>query len=677
MIPRTYLPFLLLTGWSVAAGPAVSTASPSTAEQQQTTAHDTHGSNSMHDALTGLPDIGPPSTSSSTESDESEKTAKSTTSEAQSTESSPSATPTSVSQTTDSLDGLVGGGSKTTDRGEAPSSHTSTSDSDSKLLPEGSTGDPLKDISSFLDGVKGLLSPKLLPDLEGLVHDAAHLLKAPTADDTKTLLGSAFQLLNPHSVGKITSAVHTAQDIITPEAINELKKVHLAQAFDDIGVLYTKGKALLGSAEGFVSEHVIKDVTDIIDAVKQLLTGGSTEDIQGILDKVEGLLPKEVTDSLRTVVSNAGPLVNKIKPFITKAEDYLSHVDWDRLHDVAKNGETLIAGIATVLTPEHIHAIEDAIEKAKPYFEKVTDYLSHADWSRLGPLAKSGEELISALASVVTPENIKKLEGAADSVKPYFDKAVDYLSHANWDHLGHVGSSVMDLIEAIASVATPENIKKVGGQVDKLKPYAEKIFNYLSNANWDRLGDLGNSVEDLIGTIASVVTPENIKKLEGTFNDAKDYFTPERKDKLHSLATSVWSNITPEGINRAGNLLGKANDALTPDLFNRTEKVFDKLGTMYDSLAPGITPSTFDRLGGLLDTVTGLLTPHFANETSSLIGTASGVLTPQLVDKVDGLWHHAERSFTPDVRNQTVNVLGSAAHILPNIATFIQNLCGA
>ncbi|PLN81109.1 hypothetical protein BDW42DRAFT_193973 [Aspergillus taichungensis] len=674
MILKTYLPFLLLTGWSVAAGPAVTAASPSPAEQHETAAQNTHGPNPMHDALTGLPDIGPASTSSSSESDDSVKKEKPTTSETQSTESSPSAAPTSASETKDGLDGLLGGGSKTTDGEDTAPSHTPTSDSDSKLLPDGSTGDPLKDISNFLDGVKGLFSPKLLPDLEGVVHDAAHLLKAPTADDTKTLLGSAYQLLNPHSVEKITSAAHTAQDIITPEVIDELKKVHLAEAFNDIGILYTKGKALLGSAKGLVSEHVIKDVTDIIDAVKQLLTGGSTENMQEILDKVEGLLPKEVTDSLRTVVSNAGPLLSKIKPFITKTEDYLSHVDWDRLHDVAKNGETLIAGIATVLTPEHIHAIEDVIEKAKPYIGKITDYLSHADWSRLGPLAKSGEELISALASVVTPENIKKLEGYADSVKPYFNKAVDYLSHANWDHLGHVGRSVMDLIDAIASVATPENIKKVGGQVDKLKPYAEKVFDYLSNANWDRLSDLGNSIEDLIGTIASVVTPENIKKLEGTFNDAKDYFTPERKDKLHSLATSVWSNITPEGINRAGNLLGKANDALTPDLFDRAENAFDKLRIIYDSLAPGITPSTFDRLGGLLDTVTGLLTPHFANETSSLIGTASGVLTPQLVDKVDGLWHHAEKSFTPDVRNQTVNVLGSAAHILPNIASFIQNL---
>lgn len=659
MVPSRLLPILLLTGWSVGAVTTTSTARPSAGEQLETTAPPTHhaiGNQAVPGLSTGVLDANPLSPSPSPEANEADGTEKPVASEAEPAGTPASTAPGSASGSSDPLQkpesAILGGASKVADTHQAAQTATEggadatsqapSSSSAFNLLPTGGSGDPSGDVSNFLHGATGLLSPNLLPDLEEVIHDAAHLLKAPTADHTKTLLGSAYDLLNPNTVNKLTSAVHTAEGIITPEVISELKKVHLAEVFNDIGYLYSKGKSLLGSAKGLLSEHVIQDIEDIIDSVKRALSGGSAKDIQDILDKVDGLLPSEVTNSLRTVLSTIGPLVGKSKPFLGRVEHYLSQTDFSRLGDLGKNVEGLIGALASVVTPEHIKEIEDAFDKAKPYVGKVQGYLSHADWNRVGALAKNVEGLISTLASAVTPEHIKQIENAAA----------------------------------------------------KAKPYTQKVWNYLSHADWNRVGDLVNNVEDLIGSIASVVTPENIKKLEGAFNNVKSYLTPATMDKARGLVASVWSNLTPEGINRVGSLLGKANALLTPGFFDQVSNVFSKLGILYNSIAPGITPPTFDRLGGLLDAALELLTPTFANETSSLIGTASGVLTPQLVNKVDGIVHSAERMFTPQVRNDTVSVLGSAAHvssaplsncehgrlkhpsfqIVPNIASFIQSL---
>ena len=626
MVPSTLLPILLLAGWSVG-GLTSTTGSPAVKQYEATASptQDTTGDQTLPGLSTRILDANPLSPSPSHEADEADGTEKPAASEAEPSETPASATaPNSASETSDLLKkpgtAIPGGASKVTDAHPAGQTATdadtasqspSSSSPASNILPTEDSGDPPSDISKFLHGASGLLSPNLLPDLEGVIHDAAHLLKAPTANDTKTLLGSAYDLLNPRTVSKFTSVVHTAEGIITPDVINQLEKIHLAEVFDDIGYLYSKGKSLLGSAKGLLSGHVIQNIEDIIDSVKKLLSGGSVEDIQDILDKVDGLLPPEVTKSLRTVLSSIGPLVDKAKPFFGKVEHYLSHTDFRRLGDLAKNVEGLIGTLASVVTPEHIKEIEDAFDKAKPYLGKVQGYLSHADWDRVSALVHNVEDLISALASAVTPEHIKEIEDAAD----------------------------------------------------KAKPYVQEVWNYLSHADWDRVGALVNNVEDLIGTIASTVTPQNIKKVEAAFDKVKGYLTPATMDKIRGLVASVWSNLTPEGIDRLGSLLGKANDLLTQDLFDQIKTVFSKLRVLYDSLAPGITPPTLDRLGGLLDTVMELLTPRFANETSSLIGTASGVLTPQLVNEVDGFVHSAEKIFTPDVRNDTVSVLGSAAHV--------------
>lgn len=622
MVSSTLFAILLLPGWSVSG--LTSTAGSSAVEQHEDTATPTQDQ-SVSALSTGILDANPLSPSSTHEVNEADATEKQAASE---TKIPASATaPDSVSVTSDPVkkpeSAILGGSSKVTDThrpaqtatdgadADTTSQSPSSSSSASKVLPTEDSGDPLSDISKFLHGASGLLSPNLLPDLEGVIHDAAHLLKAPTANDTKTLLGSAYDLLNPNTVSKLTSVFHTAEGIITPEVISQLEKVHLAEVFDDIGYLYRKGKSLLGSAKGLFSEQSIHNIQDIIESVKKLLSGGSVEDIEDILGKVDGLLPPEVTKSLRTVLSSIGPLVEKVKPLVGKVEHYLSRTDFHRLGDLAKNVEDLIGTLAFVVTPEHIKEIENAVDKAKPYVGKVQDYLSHADWDRVRALVHNVEDLISALASAVTPEHIKEFEGAAD----------------------------------------------------KVKPYAQKVWDYLSHADWGRMGALVHNVEDLIGTITSVVTPENIKKVEDAFDKVKGYLKPATMDKLRNLVASVWSNLTPEGIDRLGSLLSKSNDLLTPDFFDQVKNVFNKLRVLYDSIAPGITPPSLDRLGGLLDTVMDLLTPKFANETSSLIGTASGVLTPQLVNEVDGFVHSAEKIFTPDVRNDTASMLGSAAHV--------------
>ena len=638
MVPSTLLVLLFLPGWSVGASPTSTV--KSSAVQHQTP--NTIGNQLLPDLATGVTDVTGQSSPSPTVKND-----------ANGTDGSP-AEPTEPPSTTTDDDAatgnsdppenpvsqlLDGGASKISDSGSrAAQTADQTVQSPTSTSSNTDSGGPLGDLSKYLDGAGGLLSPSLLPDLEEVVHDAAYLLKDPTTKDTKALLGSTFDLLNPNSVKKITSAIHTAQGIITPEVVDELKKVHLAEVFDDIGSLWTQGKSALGSAKGLLSGHVIKDVEDIIESVKRFLSGEiSAKDIQDALDKLEGVLPPEVTNSIKTVVSSIGPFV----------------------------------------------------DKAKPLFNRVENYLSHADYNRLGEVANNVGDLIGAAATVITPENIKKVESAVDKAKPYFGKVEDYLSHVNWDRVGNLVTGVEDLVGAISSALTPESIKKIENTADKVKPYVEKTFDHLSHANWDRVGDLINNVEDLVGTISSAITPERIQKGKNAFNNAKGYFSQDNLDKVRDLGHSVWSKLTPEGINRASDLVSnaeallaaaaplvtpesldlgkdlysKARSYFPPDSIDRLKDASHKLGILYNSIAPGITTPTMDKLGGLVDAAISLLTPQFANETSSLIGTASGVLTPQLVDQVDGYLDSVEKMFTPDVRNDTKNAIGSAAHV--------------
>ncbi|OQD77936.1 hypothetical protein PENDEC_c002G00257 [Penicillium decumbens] len=652
MIPSTLLPLLLLTGWSVGASPT-STAKPSAVEHEAE-AQETTGNQLLPELSTGVINVSSQSPSPSPAANEADITESPAASSAEVTET-PSAT-SGAFDNSNPLDkpesAILGGASKISDAGQQAAQTASTAADQTSQVPpstSGSTGsgDPLGDLSKYLNGAGGLLSPSLLPDLEEVVHDAAYLLRGPTTPNTKTLLGSAFDLLNPSSVAKITSAIHTAQGIITPEVIDELKKVQLVEVFDDIGYLWTKGRSVLGSAQGLVSEQVIQNIEAIIESVRKFLSGGSTEDIENILEKLDGVLPPKLANSLKTFFASIGPFVDKTKPIFGRIENYLSHADYNRLGEVANNVGDVVGAVATVVTPENIKKVENVVDKAKPYFENIEAYLSHANWERLDGLVNKAEGLISTIASALTPENIKKVENVAENAKPYVEKVVDYLSHANWD----------------------------------------------------RVGLLINNVEDLIGTVAGFVTPERIQKGKDAFNNAKGYFyfSHGTVDKARDLGRSVWSRLTPEGILRVSDLLGNAEALLgaaaplvTPDSLHRGKELYsnatsyippdfgdrlkgasNKLGIIYTSIAPGITTPTLDKLGGLVDTVIGLLTPQFANETSSLIGTASGVLTPHLISQVDDFLHSAERMFTPDVRNDTKNAIGSAAHIIPRISSFI------
>lgn len=634
MVPSTFLVLLFLTGWSVGASPA-STVKPSSAVHTPNTI----GNQLLPDLATGVTDANGQPSSPSPTANEADGTESPAASPAEPTETPSTASDASGNSNVleKPVSGLLGGASEISDAGHQAAS-TAADQTLQSPTSTSKSGDPLGDLSKYLSGAGGLLSPSLLPDLEEVVHDAAYLLKAPTTKNTKALLGSAFDLLNPDSVNKITSAIHTAQGIVTPEVVDELKKVQLAEVFDDIGYLWTQGKSVLGSAKGLVSGHVIQNVEDIIESVKRFLSGESSQkDIQDALDKLEGLLPPEVTNSLKTAVSSIGPFV----------------------------------------------------DKAKPVFSRVENYLSHADYNRLGEVANNVGDLIGAAATVVTPENIKKAEIAVDKAKPYFGKVENYLSNVNWDRVGNLVSGVEDLVGAISSTLTPENIKKIENTADKAKPYVEKVFDYLSHANWDRVGDLVNNVEDLVGAISSALTPERIQNGKDAFKNAKGYFSQDAMEKARDLGHSVWSKLTPEGINRASDLVGNAEALLAaavplvtpesldrgkdlysqaksyfpPDSIDRLKDASSKLGILYTSIAPGITTPTMDKLGGLVDAAISLLTPQFANETSSLIGTASGVLTPHLVDQVDGFLDSVEKMFTPDVRNDTKNAIGSAAHV--------------
>jgi hypothetical protein len=417
------------------------------------------------------------------------------------------------------------------------------------------------------------------------------------------------------------------------------------EVFDDIGYVWTKGKSLLGSVNGLFSEQVIQDIEDITESIRKFLTEGSTKDFEEVLDKLEAMLPPEVTNSLKTVISSIGPFIDKTKPIFSRIGNYMSHVDYNRLGDVASNAEDLINALAIVLTPENIKKVENAVDKAKPYFGKVEDYLSHVNWDRLGGLMSNVEDLVSAIASALTPDNIKKIEQVAEDAKPFIEMVFDYLSHANWDGVAHM--------------------------VD--------------------------NVEDLIGTVAGFVTPERIQEGKDAFNKAKGYFSQDTMNKARDLGRSVWSKLSPGAINRASDLLGNAEVLLgaatplvapesldrgkhlysqaksyfPPDFIDRLKEASKKLGILYDSIAPGITTPTLDKLGGLVDNVIGLLTPKFANETSSLIGTASGLLTPQLVNEMEDFVHYVEKMFTRDLRNETKIAIGSAAHVRFSPATLV------
>lgn len=636
MILSNLLPLLLLTGRSVGASPA-STAKPAEVNRAAAAAQTP---NTMGNLLTGVTDANGQSPSPSPAGNEAVATG------------SPAATPaeTAPSAATDAsgnsnplgkpaLGGILGGASQVSDAAQQATQAASAAAGQSPgagPVPPGS-GDPLGGLSGYLNGATGLLSPSLMPDLEEVIHDAAYILRGPTTKNTKALLDSAHELINPDTVAKIISAVHVAQSIITPEAIAELEKVDLAQVLADIGYLWTKGKSVLSSVQGLFSEQYIQEIRDIIDSVTSFLAQGSTKDLEEILHKLEGVLPPEVTSSLQTLLSSIGPIVNQTMPIINDIESYMSQVNYKRLGTVAYNMGQLIDALAIVVTPQNIKMAEDALHKAEPYFTQVEDYLSHLNWNQLGGLMDNVESLVSAMASALTPENIKMIEGYFEQAKPYIEDVFDYLAHANWTRVGHLVYNMLDLMSAVAGFLTPKRIEE-----------GKNAFNYVAG-----------------------------------------YFTQANMAKARNLASSLWSKLSPGAINRASILMGNAElllgavaplvmpDSLDhakklyaeaesyfpPDFVHRLKEASNKLGILYDSIAPGITTPTMNKLGGLVDTVIGLLTPQFANETSSLIGTASGVLTPHLVSEVDDWVHYVENMFTPDVRNDTKRAIGSAADV--------------
>ncbi|KAL4806043.1 hypothetical protein BDV18DRAFT_160113 [Aspergillus unguis] len=201
------------------------------------------------------------------------------------------------------------------------------------------------DLSTLLDGLSGLAAPNLLSDLEDVVHDAAYLLRAPTANNTKSLLGTASELLNPSTANQLLDAARTLQRIITPEAVSELEKLDLGEVFKDIRQIYTTAKSLLNGDSGLLSmkniETIFNKLNILFTTIGPAITRQNMNRLGGLMDVAINLLTPKFANETTGIVDAASGLLNS--QLLDEAGDILRSIEtvdpeiWNDLGTILKS----------------------------------------------------------------------------------------------------------------------------------------------------------------------------------------------------------------------------------------------------------------------------------------------------------------------------------------------------
>lgn len=115
----------------------------------------------------------------------------------------------------------------------------------------------LTSLSQSLSGIEQLLYPSGISNINELVTDLAVLLKAPTADQTKSLLGTVSNLLGSSEISQLISG----------------------------------RPAILSSVSGLLTPALVTNVTDILSGAHDLLTPTFVPETKGLIADVGPVRP--------------------------------------------------------------------------------------------------------------------------------------------------------------------------------------------------------------------------------------------------------------------------------------------------------------------------------------------------------------------------------------------------
>jgi hypothetical protein len=110
----------------------------------------------------------------------------------------------------------------------------------------------LTSLTQSLSGIEQLLSPSGIANINEVVTDLATLLKAPTTNQTKSLLGTASDLLGGPEISQLISGL----------------------------------PAILSSVSGLLTPALITNVTDILSGAHDLLTPTFVSETKGLIADV-------------------------------------------------------------------------------------------------------------------------------------------------------------------------------------------------------------------------------------------------------------------------------------------------------------------------------------------------------------------------------------------------------
>jgi hypothetical protein len=118
-----------------------------------------------------------------------------------------------------------------------------------RQLDLGNLGGLLANLSQSFQAIESLLSPTSLGNIQEVVNDLAALLKSPTPEQAKSLLGTASDLLSSNEISGLLKSL----------------------------------PSLLSSVQGLITPALITNATDILGNAHQLLTPDFVSQTKGLI----------------------------------------------------------------------------------------------------------------------------------------------------------------------------------------------------------------------------------------------------------------------------------------------------------------------------------------------------------------------------------------------------------
>ncbi|KAJ5183482.1 hypothetical protein N7492_001098 [Penicillium capsulatum] len=373
----------------------------------------------------------------------------------------------------------------------------------------------LDDFGDFFDGIKGLLSPNLLQDIESFFHHFAWILDDQTTTNTKQLINTASGLLAKKGlIDKIEGLLDSASELLTPEVTKQLKQ-------------------LLGTVLPAIKPELFKEINNLLSNGNKLLTPEVVDQLKGLIATVAPAIKPELLEEVNALLTNGNKLLTP--HFVEQLNSLIGTVVPAITPELLKEVNSLLSHGNELLTTEFVAQAKGLIGTVSPFikpelFAQINSLLSNGNKLLTPEVTNQLKGLLETLAPVITPDLLKEVNSL--------------LSNGNKLLTPEFVSNTQGLISTVAPYVTPELLKEVNGLLSNA--------NTLLTADMTReIGKLLSSANRLLTVVGPAVTPE-----------------------LMGNATALLGNgttlLTPPFIQKVGGLLGNAGDLLDKKLVNET-----------------------------------------------------------------------------------------------------------